>query len=91
MDSKKFMFEIELRLTALSPEMIPGVLKKQLEVLGVTSDEMTPELAKKFIENTTEVLCTFIGPEDSNNARKLMMRKLRQSCTPEELEALMVK
>ena len=90
MDSKKFMFEVESRLTALSPDMVPGVLKKQYEKLNVESDSLTPTQAKKFIENVSEALSLVLGPEESNGAKKLMMRKLRQCCSTEELEAMMM-
>jgi hypothetical protein len=91
MDTKKFLFEVEMRLTSLAPEMVPGVLKKQFEILGVTNDSMTPSDAKKYIDNVAEALHFLIGPEGSNNAKKLMMRKLRQSCSSDELECLMMK
>lgn len=91
MDSKKFISEIERRLTSLAPEMVPGLIKKQLEKLGTDSDNLSPQKAKIFIENVTEALALFIGPDGSNNAKKLMQRKLRQSCSVDELEALMVK
>ena len=91
MDTKKFLYEIEMRLTSLAPDLIPGVLKKQFEILGVSNDAMTPTDAKKFIDNVASALHLIIGPEGSSNAKKLMMRKLRQSCSPDELECLMMK
>jgi len=90
MDSKKFMFEIESRLTALSPEMVPGVLKRQYEKLNVETDSLTPNQAKQFIDNVTEALFLVLGPEGSSGAKKLMMRKLRQCCSNEELEAMIM-
>jgi hypothetical protein len=91
MNSKQFINEIEIRLTSLAPEIIPGLLKKQQEALGIDSDEISPEKAKQFVENVSEALALFLGPDGSKSAKKLMMRKLRQSCSPEELEQMMVK
>lgn len=90
MDTKKFFYEVESRLSSMAPEVIPGVLKKQLECLDIPNGEMTPEQAKEFVEKVSEALVLFIGPDGSKNAKKLMMRKLRQSCSSEELETLMV-
>jgi hypothetical protein len=90
MDSKRFIDEVESRLTALSPDMVPGVLKKQLENLDAESDSLTPSQAKEFIQNVFDALNLVLGPEGSNGAKKLMMRKFRQCCTNEELEELMM-
>jgi len=89
MDSKRFMYEVESTLTALSPEMVPGVLKKQLERLEADPGILTPSQAKEFIRNVVEALDLILGPDTSNGAKKLMMRKFRQCCTDDELEALM--
>lgn len=91
MDSSNFIAEVESRLTALAPEVIPGVIKKQLENLGASSEDLTPEKAIAFVDNVTKALEMFLGPDGSKNAKKLMMRKLRQSCSPEELDKLMMK
>jgi hypothetical protein len=86
MNSEDFIFSIESNLTPLAPVVIPGIIKKQLELLGVTREDITPDKAKLFIDQVTCALELFIGPEGSSNARKLMMKKLRECCTQEEKE-----
>ncbi|UCH88575.1 MAG: hypothetical protein JSV49_10005 [Thermoplasmata archaeon] len=90
MDSEQFITELEARLTSLAPEMIPGLLKKQLENVDATKESLTPEKAKEFVDNVAKALELFIGPDGSKNARKLMLRKLRQSCSTDELEKIMM-
>lgn len=86
MNSEKFIHSISSNLTPLAPVVIPGIIKKQLEILEVTNGDITPVKAKIFIDKVTEALALFIGPEGSKNARKLMLKKLRENCTTEELE-----
>ena len=88
MNSEKFLVSIETNLTPLAPVVIPGIIKKQLEVLEVTRTNISPDKAKRFIDKVTEALALFIGPEGSKNAKKLMMQKLRESCTSEEIELM---
>jgi len=86
MNSKNFIYIIESNLTPLAPVVIPGIIKKQLELLNVTRENITPDKAKLFIDQVSRALELFIGPEGSMNAKKLMMKKLRECCTAEELE-----
>ena len=86
MNSKNFLFSIESNLKPLAPIVIPGIIKKQLELLGATREDITPDKAKLFIDQVSKALELFIGPDGSLSAKKLMMKKLRECCTPEEIE-----
>lgn len=88
MRSEYFIHSIEMNLTPLAPVVIPGIIKKQLEQLNTTRYNISPNQAKKFIDRVTEALILFIGPDGSSSARKLMMKKLRECCTQEEIETL---
>jgi hypothetical protein len=90
MNSERFINSIQSNLTPLAPVVIPGIIKKQLENLKVSRGNITPSQATHLINNVTQALALFIGPDGSKRARKLMMKKLRENCTNEELEALIV-
>jgi hypothetical protein len=73
----------------MAPEFIPGIIKKQMEILGLSSyKNMTPVRAKTFISNIADALTMFIGPEGSRRARLFMMSKLRECCTETEKASL---
>jgi hypothetical protein len=88
MKSEYFIYSIESHLTPLAPVVIPGLFKKQLEQLEVTRNNLSPAKAKQFIDRVSEALALFIGPEGSNNAKKLMMKRLRECCSNDEIETL---
>ena len=81
MNSEKFLASIESNLTPMAPEFIPGIIRKQMDHLGVSYKTMTPVRAKAFISNVADALTMFIGPEGSYNAKKFMMKKLRECCS----------
>lgn len=89
MDEKKFIREIEKHLKPLAPEMIPGLIKKQLENVTVAGRKMTPADAKKFIERVSEALILFVGPKGAESAKKRMLKTLRESCTEDEIMKLL--
>ena len=88
MRTEFFIRSIESNLTPLAPVVIPGIIKKQLEQLNATRQDMSPVQAKQFIDRVAEALVLFIGPDGSNSAKKLMMKKLRECCNDAEIEAL---
>ncbi|UCH89047.1 MAG: hypothetical protein JSV49_12580 [Thermoplasmata archaeon] len=88
MNSEKFLASIELNLTPIAPEFMPGIIKKQMENLDISYKGMTPDNARLFITNVADALSIFIGPERSNNARKFMMKKLRECCSENEMDLL---
>ena len=88
MRSEFFIRSIEANLTPLAPVVIPGLIKKQLEHVNATRIGMTPMQAKQFVDRVAEALVLFIGPDGSENAKKLMMKKLRECCNDAEIQAL---
>ena len=75
MRSEFFIRSIESNLTPLAPVVIPGLIKKQLEQLNVTRHGLSPRQAKEFVDRVAAALVLFIGPDGSNSAKKLMMKK----------------
>lgn len=88
MNSEKFLASIELNLTPMAPEFIPGIIKKQLEILQMSYSHMDPVDARLFIINVSDALTIFIGPEGSRRARTFMMKKLRECCSESEKDEL---
>ena len=88
MDSEKFLVSIESNLTPMAPEFIPGIIKKQMDQLGLSYRNMTPGAAQLFISNVADALIIFIGPERSRIAKKVMLRKLRECCSDTEVVSL---
>jgi hypothetical protein len=89
MNSEKFLAVVESNLTPMAPEFIPGLIKKQLDNLELSYKSMTPGSARTFITNVSEALEMFIGPSGSINARRFMMKKLRECCDDSEISMLM--
>lgn len=90
MNSERFISSIESNLTHLAPSVIPGIIKKQLDVLEVNRKNINPTKARIFIEKVSEALALFIGPEGSNTAKKLMMQKLRECCSELEIQRILI-
>ena len=88
MNSEKFLASIESNLTPMAPEFIPGIIRKQMDHLGISYSTMTPVRAKAFITNVADALTIFIGPEGSTNAKRFMMKKLRECCSEGEIGEL---
>ncbi len=78
MDSRAFVQVIKRKLEPLAPIMLPGIIKKQLQVVGATEDNLTPELAEKLIERIEVALELFVGPEGTKMAHKMMLKELRR-------------
>jgi len=88
MNSERFLASIELNLTPMAPDFIPGIIKKQMENLNVSYTTLTPVSARMFIYNVADALSMFIGPEGSRRARIFMLKKLRECCNETEMTAL---
>ena len=85
MDSVKFIQHIRQKLEPLAPIMLSGIIKKQLQEVGATEENLTPELAEKLIERIEFALEMFVGPEGTKMAHKMMFKELRK-CAPEYFE-----
>ncbi len=81
MNSRAFVSGIIQKLEPIAPIILPNIIKKQLKELGATEDNLTPELAEKFIKRMEEALVMFIGPDGTKMARQMMLRELR-ACAP---------
>lgn len=88
MNSEKFLASVELNLTPMAPDFVPGVIKKQLDNLQLSYKAMSPAGAHMFITNVAEALIIFIGPERSRFAKQFMLKKLRECCTDTEKNEL---
>lgn len=85
MDSVGFVDSVQKRLEPIAPVILPGIIKKQLEVVEATREDLTPEKAIKFIERMGMALKTFLGPEGTKMAHQMMMKEFRR-CAPEYFE-----
>lgn len=85
MNSKAFVVSIQQRLGPLAPIVLPRIIQKQLEELGVSNDTLTPEKAREFIERMDEALEMFIGPKGKMMVHEIMMKELRRTA-PEHFE-----
>jgi hypothetical protein len=85
MNSKSFIKNIQQRLDPIAPIVLPGIIKKQLQEIGVTEDNMTPELAEELIKRIDEALGSFLGPEGGKLIHEIMIKELRR-CAPEYFE-----
>lgn len=85
MNSKSFIKNIQQRLDPIAPIVLPGIIKKQLLEIGVTEDNITPELAEELIKRIDEALGSFLGPEGGKLIHEIMIKELRR-CAPEYFE-----
>jgi hypothetical protein len=85
MDSKAFIHNLTLKLEPIAPIVLPNIIKKQLQVVGATEDNLTPELALKFIGRMELALGMFLGPNVKKMARQMMLKELRK-CAPGYLD-----
>lgn len=85
MNSKSFIKNIQQRLDPIAPIVLPGIIKKQLEEIGITEDDITPELAEELISRIDEALGSFLGPEGGKLVHEIMIKELRR-CAPEYFE-----
>jgi hypothetical protein len=81
MDSKLFVLNITQKLEPIAPIVLPNIIKKQLEEVGATEENLTPELAAEFIKRMEQALIMFVGPDGSKMARQMMIKELRK-CAP---------
>jgi hypothetical protein len=79
MDSIVFIQEIQQKLEPIAPIILPNIIKKQLEVVGATEDNLTPEKAEKLIKRIEKALEMFVGPDGTKMAHKMMLKELRKS------------
>ncbi len=82
MQSKAFVQSIQQKLGPIAPVILPNIIKKQLLEVGATEENLTPELAKKFIKRMEMALEMFLGPNGTKMARQMMLKELRR-CAPE--------
>ena len=85
MNSKDFVVNIQQRLDPLAPIVLPRIIQKQLQELGVTEETLTPEKATEFIEMMDRALEIFIGPKGKMMVHEIMMKELRRTA-PEHFE-----
>jgi len=85
MNSRSFIKNIQQRLDPIAPIVLPGIIKKQLQEIGVTEDNITPELAEELIKRIDEALGSFLGPEGGKLIHQVMIKELRR-CAPEYFE-----
>jgi hypothetical protein len=82
MDSKIFIQNITQKLEPIAPIVLPNIIDKQLQVVGATKENLTPEVAEKFIKRMELALAMFIGSDGTKNARQMMLKELRK-CAPD--------
>ena len=71
-------------MVPVSP-ILEFAIKKQLNEVGASKDDLSAEMAIEFINRMTEALDLFIGAEDARKARKNMISALRRAA-PEYFE-----
>ena len=76
MNSRVFVVSIQHRLEPLAPIVLPRIIQKQLEELGVSEDTLTPDKAKEFIEKMDEALEMFLGSKGTMMVHEMMMKEL---------------
>ena len=77
-DAEGFLRTAENTLHPIAPIMTFAV-KKQLNDLNATSNNLTPEVARKFIDRMVGVLKTFAPPAKVEEVRQTLLRELRKS------------
>lgn len=77
-DAEGFLRNAESTLHPIAPIMTFAV-RKQLNDLNATPDNLTPEVARKFIERMVGVLKTFAPPAKVEEVRQILLRELRKS------------
>ena len=85
MNSKEFVQGIQQRLDPIAPIVLPGIIIKQLQEVGATEDNLTPQQAEEFIEKMKEALEMFLGPEGTKLVHQIMLKELRK-CAPDYFE-----
>ena len=68
---------MEQRLKPFAPVLMSNIIKKQLSNANASRETLTPESALVFIDNVTNALETFLGPQGKLKAKKMMMKELR--------------
>ncbi len=76
LDSQQFI-RVVSDIMAGSVSMLPQILKKQSEDLGITG-AVPPAKIELLIKNTVEAVEYFVGKETAHTVRKHMKRTLRQ-------------
>ncbi|UCH88017.1 MAG: hypothetical protein JSV49_07025 [Thermoplasmata archaeon] len=87
MDSMGFIHNIQQKLEPIGPIILPSIIKKQLQEVGATEYDLTPEQAEELIKRIEFALERFIGPDGTKMAHKMMLRELRKSA-PDYFEKL---
>ena len=82
MDSQGFVKSIRQKLEPIAPVVLPAMIKKQLEVVGATEYNLTPELTKQFIKRMELALQMFLGPDGTKMAHQMMLKEFRR-CAPQ--------
>jgi hypothetical protein len=84
MDGNAFVAEVEERLIPISP-ILEHAIRKQLNDIGIITEDMTADQAIVFIDRLTSALELFLGSKEAKQNRKLMISALRR-CAPEYFE-----
>jgi hypothetical protein len=78
MESTVFIQEIQQKLEPIAPIILPNIIKKQLEEVGATKENLTPEQAEDLIKRIEKALEIFVGPDGTKMAHKMMLKELRK-------------
>ena len=78
MNTQGFITGVQEKLSPIAPVVLPGIIKKQLQEVGYVTGELTPEMAKAFVDRMVNALQMFLGPDGANMARQMMLKELRK-------------
>ena len=90
MNSRAFLTGVQAKLEPIAPVILPGIIKKQLQEVGATEHDLTPEQAEEFIKRICNALQMFLGPEGTNMARQMMLKELRKTAPEHFAEKALV-
>jgi hypothetical protein len=78
MDSAGYVDSVEQKLKPFAPVLISNIIKKQLNKANASRETLTPRSALVFIENVTDALEMFLGPQGKLKVKTMMMNELRK-------------
>ena len=77
-DSKKFVDSVENILKPYAPVLTKSIIKRQLIVIEADRDNLTHKQAKDFIMRVGGALRIFLGEDDLNKVKHMMMAEFRR-------------
>lgn len=77
-DSKEFVNNIEDLLKPYAPVLTKSIIKRQLVVISADRDNLTHKQAKDFIMRVCGALRIFLGEDDLNKVKHMMMAEFRR-------------